>query len=211
MQNKDLKNRIIEISYQNKLSHLGSCLTAVDIIDDIYAKKRGKDRFVLGAGHSGLALYCVIEKYYGINAEDMLKAYGIHPEKSVEHKLDCSSGSLGQGLPIAVGMALADSKRNVYVLESDGSMMEGSNWEALRIAAELQLKNLYICFNFNGFSAYRYLDIPKLKKSIRSFIINKKPYVYFADTNMDDYPKWLSGLQSHYKVLNEEEYKQIIL
>src|SRR2546427_251920 len=63
MTNKDLKKRIIEISYKNKLSHIGSCLTAVDIIDEIYAIKKPNEKFILSSGHAGLALYCVIEKY----------------------------------------------------------------------------------------------------------------------------------------------------
>jgi transketolase len=210
MQNEDLKHRIIDISYRHNLSHLGSCLTAVDIIDEIYARKRGKDRFVLGPGHSGLALYVVLEKYYGINAESLLLKDGIHPCFSRINKIDCSTGSLGQGLPIAIGMAIADKSRNIYVLESDGSMMEGSNLEALRIAADNNIKNLYILFNFNGFSAYQYIDIPMLKKRIKSFVNNKIPYIKFYDTNMDEYPEWIRGLQSHYKVLNDVEFKEMV-
>ena len=61
--NKELKKRILEISYKKKLSHLGSCLTAVDIIDEIFKIKKPDEKFVLSSGHAALALYVVLEKY----------------------------------------------------------------------------------------------------------------------------------------------------
>jgi transketolase len=137
MNNKNLKKRILEISYKHNLSHLGSCLTAVDIIDEIYAIKKHNERFVLSSGHAGLALYVVIEKYtkgddlgmvLGINAEDIFNHHGVHPDRCSQCGLDASTGSLGQGLPIAVGMALADRSKNVYCLISDGECSEGSVW-----------------------------------------------------------------------------------
>ena len=207
MRNKNIKERIIYLSYKHKLSHIGSCLTSVDIIEDIYSRKKQNERILLGNGHAGLAMYCVIEQYMYVDAEELLAKYGIHPVKS-EH-IDCTSGSLGHTLPIAVGMALADRTRNVYVIESDGSMMEGSNWEALRIAAELELDNLHIYFDFNGYSAYKLIDIKRLKKQIMSFLIDKKPKIHFRDTNLDDFPEWLQGIKSHYLVLDSNQYYEI--
>src|SRR4051812_33407854 len=116
MKNKDLKKRIIEISYKHKLSHLGSCLTAVDIIDEIFQVKKPNEKFVLSSGHAGLALYVVLEKYekkdfdgnlIPLDAEEIFEHHGTHPDRCKACHLDCSTGSLGQGLPIAVGMALA--------------------------------------------------------------------------------------------------------
>lgn len=207
--NKDLKDRIIDISYKHKLSHIGSCLTAVDIIEFIYSVKREKDRFVLGQGHAGLALFCVIEKYKGINAEHILNHHGIHPDKCKICDLECSSGSLGHGIPIAIGMAMADKTRNVYVLESDGSMMEGSNMEALRIASELRLPNLHIYINVNGNTAYKEIDISRFKRIISSFEFDGYPFMYIIDTNVNDCPEWLHGLNGHYVVMDEEKYKEI--
>jgi transketolase N-terminal domain/subunit len=63
----ELEKRILEISYKNKLSHLSSNLTAVNIIDEIYCIKGNTNPFILSSGHAGLALYVVLEKYYGIN------------------------------------------------------------------------------------------------------------------------------------------------
>ena len=75
----DLKKRILEIAYKHKLSHLGSYLSAVDIIEEIYKKKNKEDIFILSSGHAALALYVVIEKYEGKNAEELFIKHGGHP------------------------------------------------------------------------------------------------------------------------------------
>ena len=65
----ELKKRILEIAYKNNLSHLGSYFSALGIIDEIYSKKNSEDIFILSSGHAALALYVVLEKYHGHNAE----------------------------------------------------------------------------------------------------------------------------------------------
>src|SRR3972149_3966120 len=104
--NRELKRRIIEISFKHKLSHIGSCMTSVDIIKEIYDRKKPEEKFVLSSGHAGLALYAVIESLGGAKAEDIFTHHGVHPDHCIRCGLDCSSGSLGHGLGIAVGMAL---------------------------------------------------------------------------------------------------------
>lgn len=192
------KRRIIEISYKYKLSHLGSCLTAVDIIKEIYELKRPEDRFVLSSGHAGLALYVVLEANGGRNAEEIFNHHGVHPDRCRECGIDCSAGSLGHGLPIAVGMALSDRNKDVYALISDGECAEGSIWEAVRIKKETSLTNLKIYLNHNGYAAYRMThpyDMPKVDWLVR--------------TNADYLP-FLKGLDAHYHVMSEEEYKQAL-
>jgi len=156
--NRDLKRRIIDISYKKCLSHLGSCLGAVDIIDEIYHVKKQDEPFILSSGHAGLALYVILEKYgssnTGLTAEELFDLHGVHPNRDMKNGIWCSSGSLGHGLGIAVGMALADRSKNVYCLISDGECAEGSIWEALRVIAEQKLTNLKIFCNFNGWGAY---------------------------------------------------------
>ena len=66
--NKNLIKRILDISYKNKLSHLGSYFSCLDVIDNIFDKKKEDDIFILSCGHAALALYCVIEKYHKIDA-----------------------------------------------------------------------------------------------------------------------------------------------
>src|SRR3990167_10168648 len=114
IKNKDLKKRAVEISYMHNLSHLGSVLTSLDIIKDIYDKKKQNEKFILSSGHAGLALYIVLENYWkengrNIDAQYMLETQGIHPDKTQANEyIDCSTGSLGNGIGIAVGMALSD-------------------------------------------------------------------------------------------------------
>ena len=73
MVNKDLKRRIVEIAYGNKLSHLGSYFSCVDAIEAIVGDYMDKDDiFILSNGHAALALYVVLEKYYGHNAEELI-------------------------------------------------------------------------------------------------------------------------------------------
>ena len=112
----NLVKRILDISYQEKLSHLSSCLSALPIVEEIYEKKKEDEVFILSNGHAGLALYVVLESKYGIDPVMLLHKHGIHPGKDLENKLYCSTGSLGSGLPIAVGHALADRTKNVYCM-----------------------------------------------------------------------------------------------
>jgi transketolase N-terminal domain/subunit len=84
-----LHKRILAISADKKLSHLGSNLTAVNIIDEIYKNKESNDSFILSSGHAGLALYVVLEKYFNINAEMLLEKHGIHPCKDLKNRIEC--------------------------------------------------------------------------------------------------------------------------
>jgi transketolase len=202
----DLKKRILELSYKYKLSHLGSCLTAVDIIDEIYSLKQPEDRFILSSGHAGLALYVVLEKYLDLNAETIWLHHGVHPDRCLECHIDCSSGSLGQGLPIAVGMALADKEHKVYCLISDGECAEGSIWEALRIKKDNGVKNLKIYVNYNGWSAYDYVDLCTLGDRLIAFGLERHNIKH---TDVEQYP-FLKGNSAHYYTLTKEDYETTI-
>lgn len=187
------KERILEISKKHGLSHLGSCLTAVDIIDGIYEIKEDSEPFILSCGHAGLALYVILEKYYMIDAEMLFNKHGVHPNRDEENHIDCSTGSLGQGLPIALGMALSDRSRNVYCLISDGECAEGSIWEALRLKHEMKVDNLKVYVNCNGYSAYDEVDLKYLIQRIGSFC----PDVNIVITDTDEFP-FLKGIDAHY-------------
>jgi transketolase len=153
-----LHYRILEISHKHRLSHLGSNIGAVDILDEIYGKRQAGDPFILSSGHAGLALYVILEKYLGMDPEDLLVRHGIHPDKDLAHGLYCSTGSLGLGLPIAVGRALADRSRNVWCLISDGECAEGSIYEACNIIRRYKITNLKVYINWNFFGAYHETD-----------------------------------------------------
>ena len=110
-----LKKRILEIAYKNNLSHLGSYFSALGIIDEIYNTKNDDDIFILSSGHAALALYVVLEEYHGHNAEELFNKHGGHPHRDEENHIHCSTGSLGLGITVAIGRALADKNRTVHV------------------------------------------------------------------------------------------------
>jgi len=186
-----LHQRIIDISKKWNLSHVGSCLTAVDIIDEIYYTKKHNEPFILSCGHCGLALYVVIEKHFGVDAEDIFACHGPHPDRCLPCKLYCSTGSLGHGLPIALGVALANRKRNVYCLISDGEAFEGSIYEAANVIRKYKVDNLKIYINFNSWSAYDKVEDWMLENLIFLF-----PHIEIRKTNVEDFG--LHGLSAHY-------------
>lgn len=201
MRNEDLKQRILDISYDNKLSHLGSNLSAVDIIQEIYEQKKPEEPFILSSGHAGLALYVVLESQGGRSAEEIFKHHGVHPDRCSECGLSVSTGSLGQGLPIAVGMALSNRQQNVYCLISDGECAEGSIWESLRVADEQKLDNLQVYVNMNGYGAFGAIDQEKLTRRLLAFY----PPINIYHTTVEQAP-FLKGLEAHYYVQKPEDY-----
>lgn len=221
-----IRKRILEISHEKHLSHLGSCFSTVDLVYGVYTVKQKNDRFILSNGHSGVALYAVLEHKHLITPKDT-DSFHLHPDRNVKKSIDVSSGSLGQGLPIAIGMALADKKKKVYCIISDGESAEGSVWEALRIIADNKVNNIVVLVNANGFTAYDKINVNTLFKRMKSFGINTKRIkdsteknilaalrgakasktasLLFFDTNAEQLP-FLKGVDAHYHVMSEEEY-----
>lgn len=223
---KDLIKRIIEISFKYRLGHIGSCLSVLDILDSIYALRKKDEPVVLSNGHAGLALYVILEKYGFTNAEILSIKHGTHPNRDLANGIYVSTGSLGQGLPIATGMALSDKGKNVYCVISDGECAEGSIWESVRVASEQKLNNLKIVVNANGYGGYGRINIKSLPPRFNSFGCsiyetdghkqeklrkalkaksNAKPLVIFAKTTSEHLP-FLKGIDAHYKVMEESDY-----
>ena len=198
----DLKKRILEIAYKHKLGHLGSYLSAAGIIDEIYKNKDPNDIFILSSGHAALALYAALEKYEGKNAEELFIKHGGHPHRDEENGIYCFTGSLGLGITVAVGRALADKNRKVHVLISDGESAEGSVWEALRFIKESNLPNIEVYVNVNGYAAYDKVDVKYLVDRLKVFL----PTINIRYTSVNQYP-FLRGLNAHYHVMSEEDYK----
>ena len=198
-------NRILEISYKHKLSHIGSCLTMFPILENIYKIKNEKDIVVLSAGHAGLAQYVLIEQYSNgnINAENLLHTMGIHPERSIKDNIYVSAGSLGSAILVAVGFAIADKSRNIYCVLSDGECAEGSVWEALSFCKKTNLTNMKIYVNANGYSAYDEVDGNDLELRLKAFC----PWVV---VNHTENLTCLGGLNAHYHVMKSEEELQHI-
>jgi len=201
----NLKKRILEIAYKHKLSHLGSYLSAVDIIDEIYKSKNKEDIFILSSGHAALALYAALEKYEGKDAEKLFLKHGGHPHRDEDDGIYCSPGSLGLGITVAVGRALANKNRKVHVLISDGESAEGSVWEALRFIKESNLSNIEVYVNVNGYAAYDKVDVKYLVDRLKVFL----PTINIRYTSVNQYP-FLRGLNAHYHVMSEQDYKSTL-
>ena len=195
-----LEKRIVSISYEQGLSHIGSCLGAVNIIDEIYKIKKPDEKFVLSCGHAHLAHLVVREKYEHIKIG---KIHDIHCNK--KDGCDVSTGSLGMGISIAVGLALADRNKNTYVLCSDGEMAEGVVWEALRIADEQGLDNLKIYVNANGYGAYGKVDLCLLEARINLF----NPKVKFVRTHLPKVSFITDQQEWHYRLFTKENYEEM--
>ena len=206
----NLIKRLYDLTYKYHEGHIGSCLTALPIIYDIYKNKKPEDIFVLSSGHAGLALYIILERFgLAKSAEDLYNKHGVHPSIDVDNGISCASGSLGHGLPIAVGMALARPNITVHCLISDGECAEGSIYETLNIIREQKIANIHIYVNANGFAAYKTTD-PQLIQNIFNHLLgiyySKHLYIYYTNPLLDF--SYLKGLQGHYYRLTELDYKE---
>jgi transketolase len=132
---------------QGDEKHDWSAYSTFDVLTVLYDRVlRENDRFLLSKGHGPQAYYAVLAAQGLIPVEELDtfgefdSRLGYHPDRVVLPAADISSGSLGHGLPIAVGMALV--QRNVFVLVGDGELDEGSNWEAVQFAGRRRLSTL---------------------------------------------------------------------
>jgi len=237
---RDIRKKILKVSNSAKSAHIGSSLSIVDILVVLYKKFLKKNIFILSKGHACLAYYCVLQKFNYIT-DKILKSYGKNNTillSHVSHKVPgvvFSTGSLGHGLPYAVGRALAEKidKRNkkIYVLISDGELNEGTTWESLLFASFHKLDNLIIIIDYNKIQSLDFtknvLQIEPLNKKLISFgcnvkIINghnyykiynsllykskNKPYVIIANTIKGKGVKFMeNSILWHYKSPNNEE------
>jgi transketolase len=152
--------------------HLGGCLSLAEILAVLYfsvlrvdprnPRWPERDRLVLSKGHGNLALCAVLARRGFFPLKDLAgfntlgSPYSMHADFHRVPGVEASTGSLGHGLPIAVGMALSGrvngAEWRVYCLLSDGEMMEGSSWEAMMAAAHHRLSNLTAIIDRNRFS-----------------------------------------------------------
>jgi transketolase len=183
-----IRRSVLEQSRRVNIGHVGSSLSIVEIVavlaERILRLDDGddRDRFVLSKGHAALAWYCALHAT-GRLTDDELGTFcgdgtllGGHPEHELSG-VDFSTGSLGQGLSLAAGGALAGrwqhSERRVFALLSDAECNEGSTWEAAMFAAHHRLANLVAIIDVNGQQALGYtkdvLDLAPLADRWRAF------------------------------------------
>ena len=152
---------IIDEIYKARSGHPGGSLSIVEALVYVYERELRKDRdkFVLSKGHAAPALYAVLalKGYFPEEELDHLRQSGSmfqgHPS-IMTPGVDMCTGSLGQGLSAACGMALGakylKQDTNVYAIVGDGESQEGQIWEALHFAAHYHLENLCVMFDWNG-------------------------------------------------------------
>jgi len=202
---KELRKRLVEIAYKNKLGHLGSYFSSLEIIDEIYSKMDKDDIFILSSGHAALALYVCLEKYKGVNADMLFEKHGGHPHRDEENFIYCSTGSLGLGITVALGRAVANPNRKVHVLISDGECAEGSIWESLKTIVEQNITNIEVYVNVNGYAAYMEVNSVYLEQRLKAFL----PSINIRYTSVEQFP-FLKGLNAHYHIMNEENYQEAL-
>lgn len=167
---KNIRKSILDMMYTSRSSHIGSCFSIVEILYTLYfriLRIKGTnfnltvdDKFILSKAHGSVALYATLSER-GFFDKKKLEEYYVdggslpgHLDMKSASGIECSGGSLGHGLSIGIGMAIANQKSNVYVLLGDGECNEGSVWEAAMLASHLRLANLTAIIDYNKLQGF---------------------------------------------------------
>lgn len=242
------RKRILEISQNVKALHMGGSFSSVEILDTIFFNLlRKNDKFILSKGHCGILLYVILEAQKKLSKKQVNNYckknanLGVHPEITI-NGVEASTGSLGHGIGMAAGMCLSNihknRKNNVYVLMSDGELMEGSVWESVLFIAAKSINNIIIIIDNNNLqSATSNLDThPNLKpieNKFKSFgwdcdicdghnekiIKNKiskrnkrKPYALIAKTIKGNPISFMKNVPLwHYRAPNKKEFEDALI
>ena len=256
---RDIRREIIEASHDvgRQGVHIGSALSAADILAVLYAevlkydvknpRSEERDYFVLSKGHAYIGYYAALAKAGFFSKHDIKQQFmtdggwlPVHPVKNIEKGIEFSGGSLGTGMPFAVGKAYAlklDGKsNNVYTLVGDGECNEGSIWEAFMSAAHLNLDNLTIVVDKNGMQQdgatedVLEVDIETMAKACQWNVIvvnghshqelmdafsmtfsNGKPKCIIADTVKGKGVSFMENDNNwHHANMNEKQYNQAV-
>ncbi|MDR3243087.1 MAG: transketolase [Clostridiales Family XIII bacterium] len=166
----DVRIDIVRQIYHSESGHPGGSLSAADILTVLYfhemnidpknPKAEGRDKFVLSKGHAAPALYAVLAEKEFFPKEELLTLRKLgsmlqgHPNMYKVPGVEMSTGSLGQGFSVSVGMALANrldgNAGRIYTLLGDGELQEGVVWEAAMAAGHYRLDNLCVILDWNG-------------------------------------------------------------
>lgn len=171
-----IRQSIVETAYVTQKGHLLSSFSIVEILTCLYYKilridcdfKDDRDYFILSKGHACLALYCVLSDLNFFSKDELLKfckidgILGGHPSRMKVKGIEASTGSLGHGPSIGLGIALSlrlkKSDKQVFILVGDGECNEGSVWEAALSANKHKLDNYWIIVDYNHYQSYSTTD-----------------------------------------------------
>jgi transketolase len=253
---KNARISVLKMIYNAKASHIGAAFSIIDILTVLYLKvlkydkndlsNPKRDRFVLSKGHAGSAVYAILSEIELIDKE-VLKTYyqdGSLLSGHVSHKnvngVEISTGSLGQGAGIALGMAIVgklDNSFNVYCIVGDGECNEGSIWELAIYASTNKINNFTLIVDFNkqqgmGESS-KIIDLTNLNKIFDSLGWNTveidghnfDQIEYELKNNLNEKPKCIiahtikgkgvsfmeDNILWHYKNPDLEDYKKALL
>lgn len=252
---KNIKRSIIRMTHYSYSSHVGSCLSIADILYALYFRvlnidpkvphKADRDKFILSKGHGSAALYATLAEK-GFFPKAYLDRFYIdggilpgHLDMDAVPGVEVSAGSLGHGLSVGVGMAVANRQMNnpgrVYVLLGDGECNEGSVWEAVMLASTITLSNLTAIIDYNKLQSFgrtnEVIDQKNMAERWRSFgwevyevnghkldelerafsLPQTGPKVIIAHTVKGKGVSFMEDrLEWHYKSPNDEQYAQAI-
>jgi len=170
---KEIRRDVLNMLHKAKAPHIGSSFSTIEILVALYFRclsvspgnieDCNRDIFILSKGHACPALYCVLARR-GFISQSVLDGFGInggtlefHPTRNNNMGIEVSTGSLGHGLSVGAGMALAakldKTKRRVFVLLGDGELNEGAIWEAVMFSAHHNLDNVIAIIDYNKIQA----------------------------------------------------------
>jgi len=172
---RDLRRETFEAFVKKGEAHLGGSFSMIEILIFLYEKILKKnDKFILSKSHASYPFLLMLRK------KGYRPKLTTHLEIDQKNSIFCTTGSLGHGFPISVGMALArkklNKKGNVFVMVSDGECQEGTTWESSLIASKHQLDNFYLIIDYNKIQALTTLEeglpLSSLKKKFQAFNFN---------------------------------------
>jgi len=242
-----LRRKVLDMVYAKKSGHIGGSFSMAELTSVLYGEYDigGKDKLILSKGHSVPIIYAVLHELGRISDEDLALFREVdsplqgHPDKLRLPELDATTGSLGQGLSIAIGHALGKRLRGqdgkVFCVVGDGEMQEGQNWEALMYVPKAGLTNLVCIIDWNkgqndGWSKDFIPMYENLHERITSFgwecqvidghdvdvistklsVESDKPRCLILDTMKGKGVSFMESPSWHAKVPTEEEYKLAI-
>jgi len=251
----NIRKAVVYMTHYSKSSHVGTCLSIVDILYALYfkvlninpknPKKENRDKLLFSKGHGSAALYATLAER-GFFPKALLNRFYVddgilpgHLDMEAVPGIEISAGSLGHGLSIGVGMALANkgsgNPGKIFVILGDGECNEGSVWEAIMIAPHLKLDNLTAIVDFNQLQGFGRTDeiinqeniverwasfgwgvievnghnLMELEKALKAS--QSGPKVIIAHTVKGKGVSFMENkLEWHYKSPNDDEYEEAI-
>lgn len=197
LDNYKIRERVMEIGLRTKCGHIASALSCVDVLCDIY-NSHPNSIIILSKGHGCLSQYVILNEL-GKMPDEVLDTFhedgGLsgHSTLMPEYGVYASTGSLGHGLGIGIGYAIANPKKAVYVIMGDGECDEGSTLEALKIIQKLELKNILPIIDVNDLQGFSRSD---------SDLLPSNTFRYFS-VKGKDLGECEDKLVSHYISLDE--------